>query len=763
MCEARVKFFKKLLVLPATSAALFANAGLADITPEDPKSDVSDKVEIIAQSTEEPQTLKITVSGTKTPREVKDLPATVSVFNDVQEEQGSDIRDLLKYETGVSTKNNIFHGLQEINIRGMEGNRVLIEQDGVRVPTLYTFGPYNIGRGQYIDSSSINSLEVLRGPASSLYGSDALGGVVSFRSLEASDLLKEGETRRFEIPITYDGSNQGTTGTIRWAEDAGKANLLFSYTVEDSSNSDTKATAEFTNDQENEGNIVYGNFGYDLDQNSSISLSFENLSRESETTEGEGNLGVVSGRTQSKYVYDNSVDKSKLVLKYEYENIGNSNLFDGASTKIYHQNAEVDDNRYEYGTRTSGTKNYFREDIYEFNEEVTGFDLQLVKNREISNANHKISYGGNYSNTKNERPRSKFETDLDTGVKTSGISDTPTLDFPDSDTKRVGIFFQDEITFDNNFEIIAGLRYDSYDLNPDESDLFPSQSASYDSTALSPKIALIYNISDDTSVYGQYSRGFRPPNYNEINNGFTNTAGAFFKYETLPNAELDAETSNSYEIGIKKASPKLDLNLVAYYNKYEDFISFEQTGTRCLSPIPGCPPSFIGGFSTNSVLQYQYTNTSKATVYGIELGGEYRLPEESGLSILYSAALSHGDDDTSDEPLASINPFKLVAGVKYLSSNKKLTSELTATHTGKARVSSDSTTYVPDAQTVLDFINKYKFNDKFDFNIGIYNLADIKYFEYSDVRTVASSTNTDLIDSYSQPGRNVKAGFKFSF
>ena len=161
--------------------------------------------------------------------------------------------------------------------------------------------------------------------------------------------------------------------------------------------------------------------------------------------------------------------------------------------------------------------------------------------------------------------------------------------------------------------------------------------------------------------------------------------------------------------------------------------------------------------------QNQYTNTAKATIYGIELGGAYRLPEKSGLSILYSAALSRGDDDTKDEPLASINPFKLVAGVRYLSNNKKLTSEVIATHSGKARVSSTSTTYVPDAQTVLDFINKYKFNDQFDFNIGIYNLADVKYFEYSDVRTIASSTNTDLIDSYSQPGRNVKAGFKFSF
>ncbi len=754
LCEARVKFFKKLLVVPAATATLLANPGFADVSGELSKTN---------QDKEDSQTIKITVSGTKTPRRIEDLPATVSVFSDVQEDQGSDIRDLLKYETGVSTKNNIYYGLQDINIRGIEGNRVLIEHDGVRVPSLYTFGPYNLGRGQYIDSSSINNLEVLRGPASSLYGSDALGGVVSFRSLEASDLLKDGETRRFEFPLDFDGSNGGTTGTIRWAEDAGRAKMLFSYTTEKSSESDTKASAGFTNDQENEGQIIFGNFNYNLDENQSISLSAENLFRESETTRGSSNLGVVSGRTQSKFVNDNQVDKSKLVLKYENVNIGNSDFFDGATAKIYHQNAEVDDNRFEYGTRTSGITNYFREDIYEFNEKVTGFDFQLVKNNEIAKANHRFTYGGSFSSTKNERPRSKFETNLDTGVRTAGIDSTPTLDFPDSDTKRLGIFLQDEITFGNNFELIAGLRYDSYDMEPETNNLFPSQSAAHDSTALSPKVALIYNVDDEVSIYGQYSRGYRPPSYSEINNGFTNTGGAFFKYETLPNADLEAETSNSYEVGIKKSSPKWDLNLSAYYNKYEDFISLETTGTRCLTSIPGCPPSFTRGYSTNRVSQFQYTNTGKATIYGIELGGEYRLPEATGLSFIYSAALSQGDDDTDDVPLASVNPFKLVTGLKYLSNNKKWTSELTATHTGKARVDSTSTTYVPKAQTVLDLTNKYKFNENFDFNLGIYNLIDAKYFEYSDVRTVSASSSADFIDSYSQPGRNVKAGFKFSF
>lgn len=106
-----------------------------------------------------------------------------------------DIRDLVRYEPGVSVRNNLQFGLQDFNIRGIDSNRVLIQVDGIRLPSAFQFGDpvvvgqgFNLGR-DFFDPEILQSAEIIRGPASTLYGSDALGGAVSFFTLEPSQLL----------------------------------------------------------------------------------------------------------------------------------------------------------------------------------------------------------------------------------------------------------------------------------------------------------------------------------------------------------------------------------------------------------------------------------------------------------------------------------------------------------------------------------------------------------------------------------------------
>ena len=92
----------------------------------------------------------ITVTGTRTPRSVEDLPATVTVFLTwrIWNSTGwSTCGILLRYEPGVSVRNDLRYGLQDVNIRGIEGNRILFQLDGIRLPERFEFGPFNIGRG----------------------------------------------------------------------------------------------------------------------------------------------------------------------------------------------------------------------------------------------------------------------------------------------------------------------------------------------------------------------------------------------------------------------------------------------------------------------------------------------------------------------------------------------------------------------------------------------------------------------------------------
>lgn len=144
----------------------------------------------------------ITVTATRIPTSILDVPATVSVIDDaaIADNLVSDVKDLVRYEPGVSVRRAPTRfgaaqgstgrdGNAGFNIRGLEGNRVLIQVDGIRVPDDFSFGAQAVGRGDYTDLSLVKSVEILRGPASALYGSDGLAGAVSFTSSDPADLL----------------------------------------------------------------------------------------------------------------------------------------------------------------------------------------------------------------------------------------------------------------------------------------------------------------------------------------------------------------------------------------------------------------------------------------------------------------------------------------------------------------------------------------------------------------------------------------------
>lgn len=152
---------------------------------------------------------QIVVTATRTPVRLQDVPASISIKNDEQiaDEIISDIKDLVRFEPGISVRQSPSRfgaalgvtgrdGASSFNIRGLEGNRVLIQVDGVRVPDGFEFGAQAAGRGNYVDLRLVKSVEILRGPASALYGSDGLAGAVSFTTSDPDDLLRDGAMAR---------------------------------------------------------------------------------------------------------------------------------------------------------------------------------------------------------------------------------------------------------------------------------------------------------------------------------------------------------------------------------------------------------------------------------------------------------------------------------------------------------------------------------------------------------------------------------------
>lgn len=118
----------------------------------------------------------MTVVGTRTETSVRDNPASVSVVEREQiEKRGADsVAELLRDVPGVSVVDTAVAGMKRIRIRGEQSNRVVILVDGQEMTDQSSYGaPF------LIDPSNIERIEVVRGPASVLYGAKAIGGVVN--------------------------------------------------------------------------------------------------------------------------------------------------------------------------------------------------------------------------------------------------------------------------------------------------------------------------------------------------------------------------------------------------------------------------------------------------------------------------------------------------------------------------------------------------------------------------------------------------------
>ena len=229
-----------LLTTAATafSAVLAAQPAFADDTTQVAATDVD----------------PIIVLGTRSARLASQTPGTVSVITSDQIEANlaTDIKDLIRFEPGVSvpTSPSRFSlalsgagrdGNSGFTIRGMGGDRVLIINDGVRLPNGFSFGAQAVGRGGYNDLDLIKSVEILRGPASALYGSDGIAGAVAFTSKDPSDFLSSGQNFGARARVAYGSADEGWTEGVAFAGRTGSVSGLLAYTRRDYQETENKA------------------------------------------------------------------------------------------------------------------------------------------------------------------------------------------------------------------------------------------------------------------------------------------------------------------------------------------------------------------------------------------------------------------------------------------------------------------------------------------------------------------------------------------
>ena len=707
-----MKFFQKLLISSVATSFL---------------------VPVLAQDT-----LKITVTGTRSERPVETFPGSIDVIDqdDIQSKNTADVMDILDDLPGVSFENIFssksgFKGAYDggnVNIRGVDKNRVLMMVDGIRLPEQYFFGDYYVlGRANYVNFDTLKAVEVFKGPASSLYGSDALGGLVYFRSLSPNDILEGDKNTTFIVPASYNSANNGLKESIKFATKfSDNSSGLFIFTREDSSEYKVKAANKYLDDESKTGNNIFTNLEFGINDNSKLNIIAEFINRESDSKMASGNLdvlGYTKKETNSKTIRD------RISLSYDFKSPNNSSFVDEAKASIFTQYSRIEDNFDRiYTYRGPQNKNH---DYYLKNDSFGG-EIQLESDL---NKGHKLTYGVEYNSFKSSRLRKTINN------LTSAIENKK--DQPDTTTTRLGIYLQDEVS-SGKFDFIAGLRYDNYDLDAQSDSIFVNSSdvgtplaADHSSDAFSPSIVASYNWNPSLSTYAKYAKGFRAPSYMEINS--SRNPGY---YTTLSNPDLKAETSNTYEVGLKHNSRKHNFAASVFLSEYKDFIeSYKLVGPGAI---------------------YKSVNASNAEIWGGELSSTYYLNKARyGTSFLTTLAFAQGDNTTDNEPLETVQPFNGKFSIRYNTEDDKWFHALTMNYVGEPRVKSGTTTFVPDSYITFDLTTKYRYSENFDLSAGLYNLTDQRYYNYQNVKGLA--TDLENLTRYSQPGTSVRAGFNWKF
>ena len=720
-------------------------------------------VPVLAQDT-----LKITVTGTRSEKAVEDIPASIKVFdlNDLRDQGNTDLKSITRYEPGISVfdprDSGNYRGTTStgnLNIRGMRGNRVLSFQDGIRLPAGFYAVGYDYSNFNTVDYYTLKTIDVLKGPASSLYGSDAFGGVLSYNTLTVDDLLEEGENVKYEFPFKYNGANELVSGSGRVAYRDEKSGLSFLAIVSRSSAENTKpngSSDEYINDADISSNSALLNVNKQIDPSNKIGFTIDTYTKDREIARSSGNIST-QYITYTKQETDVEQDKNRFIFTWDYDAIDKTKFVDNLNAKIYYQDFETRDNWDEIQDFT-----FFQRDVYsryKLTDDSYGLDLQLGSNIN----NHNLTYGIDYSLTSNEYTQDKFTVTNGVTAHVYRGTNYPIKRTPDTDTQRLGFYIQDEVAYGKT-EYTYGLRFDNYQLNasPDAQYLDyckkgsdPCPVADLDLNSFTPKIAATREITDALKVYGQYSRGFRAPSWWEMQASQTNLSAAD-PYQTQPNPDLEPETSDSFEIGLRGDYEKFNFGLTAFFNKYDNFIDTSvDKGTADIVDENGVTIEDVDITSPD--------NIKGAEIWGVEYKSEYKFtPETGGFSLIASAAYQEGTNKETNEDLGNIDPFKVVSGLRYTNSDERFTSELIGTYVAKA-VGNDygtASAYDPASYYTVDLLTKFKYSDQLDFSIGINNIFDEKYYQYQNVPYNVSAAK---IEQYLEAGRSIQAGFKFTF
>ncbi|HZO46635.1 MAG TPA: TonB-dependent hemoglobin/transferrin/lactoferrin family receptor [Xanthobacteraceae bacterium] len=685
----------------------------------------------------------ITVVASRTEEVVIQALAGVSAVRSEQltQDMPTRLEDVLFGVPGVNTQQRADEPGMAVNIRGLQDfGRVAVVIDGARQNFQRT--GHQADGLVYMEPELLAGVDVVRGPVANIYGSGAIGGVVSMRTLDSNDILKPGE--RFAALLHgMVGSNQ--VQGLGSAFVAARPVDNFDFMV--------GTTARNRNDfKDGNGNIVPNSHFRVITEIGKVNvrpaegheLKFGFINYEASYDNG------IPNATRTATVYGTEVTNQIATGRWRYARPDDKLL-------------DFDINTYWTTTKTEQTK------VQGTNSAITGL-LGSQRSFQVE------TIGVDANNT------SRFETgdfrfawtngadafrDRVTVVDPSGTGDLFT---PNGQRTVSGAFTQLRMNYSTWLEVLGAARYDNYRLEG------ANGNSGSSGDRVSPKITVGLTPIQWITVYGTYAEGYRAPAITEVFVAGTHPFPAPF--DLLSNPSLRPEVGKNKEIGVNirkdalfVANDAFRFKANVYQNDIKDFIEFVPivNGSPFGTPAQGGQVCTNLGFGPVGICE-QYQNIPSARIRGAEFESSY---DAGDWFLNVAGSANKGQNLTKNQPLVKIYPPQLATTVGARFWERKVTMAVRwlAVAEKKAEdipppppVPGFQGLAIPTAAyNVVGIYADYRPNEDMIIGFGIDNLFDKYYVRYLDLRTLSTQFGSNNLVPSPSPGITFKGSLKVRF
>jgi hemoglobin/transferrin/lactoferrin receptor protein len=615
---------------------------------------------------------RMVISATRTERSAADAPASVVGYGleRIEQEQARTLRDILEGMPNVEFSDPTNPFIQKPSLRGLDADQTLFKIDGARQNYSSQSG---IGHSPLIaDPEMLKEVEVLRGPSSVLHGSGGIGGVISVRTKDASDLLEPGENFGARFKAGYQSGLSQTVSSAALYGRQGVWDVLGQGVYRDFGDVHTTNPSPTKDTAYRNGFSRSGMFKVSAsptgDQYVSASYNFSQgrfaASRHSSTHTEEQHrlLGTYELRPDDMQWVD-----LRATLQSEWR-----------TNEFINDMRELEDEFSSYGGSLQNTSRFSMGDV-------------------VHNA---VTYGVDYYQDHQEG------TDFG----------KPDPSRPDATAEDFGLFVQDEITLFDRVTLIPALRFTSYSRVSDS-----GVADDQEDSKVTPKFTAQVKVLPWLSVYGTYAQSYRPPSLDEIYFAIDH-AMPWGTVRVLPNPDLEPETAETWEMGFN----------MGFESVFTDNDPFHLKATYFREDVDDLiAPQMVKDFATPPMgeIHHQSVNINSAHRFGYEVEAEYAVANAS-FSVSYGKTLGW-DEDTGDRVGGSPEKLSLRAGYDVPQHNLNVfwKSRFVGTYKTSSMFSDDTIVYNP--YTVhgigLTWTPRIADLDGFRVDLGVDNLFDVRY------------------------------------